>query len=81
MLYLFVFIASFLLDFLSANWTKSIVEQKRLKATTITGIYQTIAILTTLTIINDFWYVIPMILGRMLGCYIAMTFNKYPKNF
>jgi hypothetical protein len=81
MLYFFVFIASFILDFLSANWTKAVVSHKRLRATTITGIYQTIAILNTLIIIKDFWCVIPMVIGRMLGVFIAVTFNKYPKNF
>lgn len=62
-----VFAASFAVNFLNARYIKYIAEKKIMRAAVYSELVVVAASFNVISIINNYWYIIPMIAGGFAG--------------
>jgi hypothetical protein len=73
---LLVFILACLVDVLWVRYTLAVVTNDKLKAVLSSGILGMVSATNVLFYVTDPIYIIPNVLGLMVGTYAAMKFNK-----
>lgn len=66
-----VFFASFAVNFFNARYIKYIAEKKILKAAIYSELVVLAVSITTINYIDNYWYIIPMIIGGFAGTLLS----------
>ena len=71
-----VFVAYVIVDALYAYYTLAVAEKQPLRAATIGTLIHFLLAVGILSFIQNFLYLIPLILGSWIGTYLAVTHAK-----
>lgn len=75
MLYPIIFAVCLVLDLLNTFLTTAIVKNQAIRSTILTGLAYLFGMLTIILVVHSNWCLIPAVLGKMAGTYIAVKIS------
>lgn len=72
-----IFIAYILIDGMYAYYTLAVTKRRPLASATTGALMHFLIAFGVLSYVQNYWYILPLVLGSWVGTYLVVRFYKY----